>query len=129
MSTPASGSEAAKLRDLAIMLWPTDDCNGYNAALQAEGFPKPTTVMKGEDGKPRLRPDKTIDTRYLAPKSCRFCSVFAANPRNKISRAGFTEAQLSGGHNPKRCSNSLAELLKRPHGTHFIEDRSRGRYK
>ena len=61
----AGMGEKGPLRDLAIMLFPTDDCSDYNAKLQAEGWPKATVTMRGEDGKPRTRPDTSLDQRYL----------------------------------------------------------------
>ena len=129
------------LRDLATQIFPNDACTDYAIDLQNAGFPKPMVTMLAEDGNtPRLRPDRSIDQRYLQGRTpdgkgdpaCRHCNVWL-HPKN--SRADQAEvAKLSaeqkcGSHNPKKCFQSIAHLKASPHGMHFLEDRSRGRYK
>ena len=123
------------------MLFPTDDCSDYASKLQDEGFPKATVIMMGPDGKPKLRPDKTIDTRYLRGRKpdgkggftgvpdCRFCAIWCMNPRNKIDTSNFTDDEKAGMMNPKVCVRAITHLMQHPQGTHFIQDKSRGRYK
>ena len=119
------GDKSSELYPLAVMLWPTDDCSGYNVKLHEAGEPKANTVMRTSSGAIRLRPDQSQDVRYLAPKSCLFCHTWSAKASNGIK----TKGPIDSGHNPKGCSAACAELLRRPHGAHFLEERSKGRYK
>ena len=137
----AGTGEKGPLRSIAAMLFPTDDCTDFNARLSEEGWPKASSVVRGPDGAPRLRPDNTIDTRYLRTRGdgengkgdpdCRYCAIYLRHGRNgsQINKQTLPEGQLNGGHNPKRCPLAIAALMKTKEGTHFLEDRSKGRYK
>ena len=99
---------------LAAMIFPQDgDTTKFDAKRAADGYPRATVVMKGENGEPRLRAnDKQPDIRFLCenPPDCRFCAVTAADPRHKIFTEGWGKA-TRGGHNPFRCGRSIAFLM------------------
>ena len=141
----AGTGERGPLRDIAALLFPNADGTDYNLEQHDAGFPQATVIMRNpEDGKVRLRPDKTVDKRYMRGLSsdgtgecdCRFCAKTCAggvssrlDPTKRFNQKGFTDAQRTGAHNPKRCENSIAMLLKTKQGEHFLEDRSKSRYK
>ena len=116
-----AGSEPGKSNAyrIAAMIFPTDgDSKRYDSQRERDGFPKATVVFTGEDGKPRLRADKTVDIRYgrglisSGDPDCRYCAVYAANKANKIDRSTWTEADRDGQHNPRRCKRLVRALLQ-----------------
>ena len=127
------------------MLFPQDDdVAKYDVRREQMGFPKATVVMTDENGQPRLRADKTIDTRYgrgMPDPDCRHCAIWAAAAEKgkpganvqalgvgRIDRSSWSEAERNGAHNPRNCKRAIHNLLKAgAAGADFLEERNYGR--
>ena len=118
----AEGTDEARKR-LAIMLWPTDDCSRFAKEIPCE----PKAPVLDSEGKPKKTGGRTWMS-YSTPKSCRFCSVWAVNPRNRVNTSNWPPAFKTGAHHPRECSRSILALLQTSEGATFLrENRNRSK--
>ena len=120
LQTAAEGSDEVRKR-LAISLWPDDTCSRFASEIPCE----PTVPVLDSEGKPKKTGQRPWMT-YGAPKSCRWCSIWA--PRNRVDMTGWQPAFRQGSHNPRECSRAILYLLQNgPAGASFLRENTRNR--
>ena len=119
----AAESDNPRLRQLAISLWPSGCCT----KIEPGPLPKPSPVL-GADGNIKRHANGEVVLGYQEAKSCRYCGVFAANPRNNVDTSKWgppaqVEAFKRGQHNPRTCSRSqLAAMMAGPIGLTLLKE-------
>ena len=119
----AAADEEGPRKRLAIMLWPDDTCTRFCKEIECT----PTAPVLDADGKPKMTGSRTWMC-YGAPKSCRFCSVWAQNPRNRVDTSAWPPAFCKGAHSPRECSRAALALLQAGDaGASFLRPAARAR--
>ena len=110
----AAAEDDGPRKRLAIILFPEDaSCKTYWKKGEEEGYPKATVIQRDEHGNPLKRAfDGSIDVRYGAPASCRFCKFSSTNQNLRIPTNGWTEEIKSGSHNPRTCTRAIIYMMK-----------------